>query len=221
MKNKFLSTTCLALCLGALALPAGTAQAQEIGSLHYYDVTQADYNENYHEWRHFLEYQLHREQCQKYVAPPAGYVMKGCHVYRVGTKVVEQVATTTTTTQTETRVAELTEPSAPYYTIYFDFDQSVIRGDERANLANAAQEMQKFNLREVTVSGYTDSSGADAYNQTLSEQRARTVAQALSGYGINAAVIDQQAFGENNQAVTTIDNVREQDNRRVIINYKR
>ncbi|MGH8311072.1 MAG: OmpA family protein, partial [Steroidobacteraceae bacterium] len=40
----------------------------------------------------------------------------------------------------------------------------------------------------VEVAGHTDSTGEDAYNQALSERRARTVAQYLTSKG----VIDQR-----------------------------
>jgi outer membrane protein OmpA-like peptidoglycan-associated protein len=216
-KLVYLSTACIAICMGFVAVSPGVTHAQETGTMYYYPLTEADYRNNYHAWRKFLEYHLHREQCQHYVEPPAGYVMKGCDIYRVGTAPM----VTETTRMTETIVTERTEPSAPFYTIYFDFDESEIRGNERQNLADAAREMQQFNLREVTVSAYTDSAGSDEYNQRLSERRALSVARALASYGIKASVIGQDAYGESYPAVRAADGVRAQENRRVIITYKR
>src|SRR5690606_28186196 len=58
-----------------------------------------------------------------------------------------------------------TMPAVPYYPVYFDYNKSDIRDDQRRNLANIAAELQKYNLTEVTVAGYTDRAGSSSYNQ--------------------------------------------------------
>src|SRR3954462_2634473 len=81
MKQRFLLSV-LAFT-GALCASVSTpAKAQEMGSLPYYALSQSDYRDHYQEWQRFLEYNLHREQCQHYVEPPTGYYMKGCQLYR-------------------------------------------------------------------------------------------------------------------------------------------
>lgn len=220
MKNKLLlSTTCLALCMGAMTLTSGTAQAQqEMGSLVYYDVSPAEIQAHYNEWRVYLEYNLHREQCQHYQAPPAGYVERGCNLYRVGTATA--VATTDTVTQTEPAKALVTQSvTASSYAIHFAHDKSEIPANEESIVGEAAQEIQKDKPASVIVSGYTSTTGGVAYNQALSERRAKTVADALVVDGVNPGIITQEAFGKTHLAVPTGDNVPMPANRRVLIEF--
>src|ERR1700728_3127897 len=140
MKNKFLlSTSCLALCIGVMTFSSGTAQAQqEMGSLVYYDVSPAEIQAHYNDWRVYLEYNLHRKQCQHYQAPPAGYVEKGCNVYRVGTATV--APTTETVTKTDPATAVVTQSaSVSSYAIHFANDKYNIPANERSIVDEAAQ----------------------------------------------------------------------------------
>lgn len=203
--NLVLSIAYLALCMGVLMLPCNAAHAQqEMGSMYYYDIPEPEIRDHYHEWQVFLEYNLQREQCQHYQDPPAGYEVRGCQVYRIG-----DVA------QVEPKAGSPTSS----YTIYFDFDKSTIRSNEKENLDRIAREIQRSNPSEVTVSGYTDRSGTSEYNQRLSERRTQAVVQALAAYGINVKVADQMSYGETNSAVPGADGLRMQENRRVVIYF--
>jgi outer membrane protein OmpA-like peptidoglycan-associated protein len=221
MKKKFLlSTSCLAL-IGAMTLSSGMAHAQqEMGTLSYYSIPESEVRDHSHEWAVFMEYQMHREQCQHYQAAPAGYVMKGCNLYRE-----DSVKAVEATTRTET-VTEIAEPAVvsqaaaiSAYTIHFGFDKSNIPDSEKAALGHAAQEIKKYNPSAVTVSGYASTPGSDDYNQILSEKRAQTVAHALVDEGISNEIINQAAYGEANLAVPTPDNTRMPPNRRVVIQF--
>jgi outer membrane protein OmpA-like peptidoglycan-associated protein len=221
MKMKFsLQTACLALCMGMTLSSASAYAQQEMGTLSYYGIPESEYRDHEHEWQVFLEYNLHREQCQHYQAPPAGYVMHGCHIYHADTVMpaasVESLETTTTTAAPVKTVVQSGSFSS---TIYFDFDKSNIRPGEREKIGQAAQDIQKYNPKAVTVSSHTDSSGAEDYNQRLSERRAQAVAQALGTYGIKAEIIDQDAYGERGLAVPTADGVKMPENRRVVIDF--
>lgn len=221
MKKKFLlSTSCLAL-ISAITLSGGTAHAQqEMGTLSYYSVSEDEIRDHYHEWSVFMEYQMHREPCQHYQAPPAGFVMKDCDLYRE-----DMVKTAMSTTRTET-VTETTEPVnfsqtafASAYIIHFGFGEANVPASEKAALRHVAQEIKKYNPSEVTVSGYASTPGSDSYNRTLSEKRAEVVAQALADEGIGFELIHQKAYGETNLAVPTPDNTRMPSNRRVVIQF--
>lgn len=213
MKKQFLLQAFgVVLALGAVQLAGVPAQAQETGSLHYYSVSPEDYRNHYYEWKNFLEYNEHREQCQNYRLPPPGYVMVGCDVYRAGSK-----TQTTTTIQTRRHLL----PIVSSYTIYFDFNKSNVRESEKDTLDRVAREIDKYNPTQVTVSGFADRSGSADYNQKLSEKRAQSVAKALMSQGIESEVIDKEAYGEFELAVPTADGVKLQENRRVVIDFRR
>ena len=67
----------------------------------------------------------------------------------------------------------------------------------------------------VVLEGHTDSKGSDAYNQTLSDKRAKAVAKALSDLGIPNAKITTEAYGESKPVATNDTDVGRAENRRV------
>ena len=69
----------------------------------------------------------------------------------------------------------------------------------------------------VDVVGYTDTSGSPRYNFNLSAKRADAVTAGLVKGGVAPPRISQASMGENNPAVPTADNIREDKNRRVEI----
>ncbi len=156
-----------------------------------------------------------REPCQQYRKIPRNYV-EGCIEDVTEEEVITYNAVTTTTTQQKTVL-----PIVSTYTILFDYDKSNIRGNEQATLDRIAQEISKYNPKQVTVTGYTDSAGKADYNQTLSRQREQTVSAALLKRGIENRVLDREARGEYQQAVKTADGVKLQENRRVVIDFRR
>lgn len=212
-KNLFLLAACVSIGMSMTALPAKHVYAQEVGTLYYYDLPEAELRENYQAWRRFVDYHVYREACQGYVAPPSGYVVKGCHVYSADRPYVAAVAP-------QAPQAPIKELSLEFRTIYFDFDKSDIRENERQHVADIAAELRRQGIDEVMVMAHTDRAGDADYNQRLSERRGQTVAQALTNYGIRASYIEEQAFGETSNAVQLGDGVRSQENRRVIVKYK-
>ena len=71
----------------------------------------------------------------------------------------------------------------------------------------------------IDVYGFTDTTGSDALNQRLSEQRAQAVADYLVARGVARARIDTRGYGESYDylRVKTADGVDEPMNRRVEI----
>ena len=59
--------------------------------------------------------------------------------------------------------------------------------DSIAILDQAVDTLQRYPQVKVTVAGYTDSVGTDAYNQSLSERRAQIVYDYLTSHGIDAS----------------------------------
>ncbi len=65
--------------------------------------------------------------------------------------------------------------------------------------------------------GHTDSVGSDAFNQTLSEQRASTVAEYLAGRGVQRARLATKGYGESQPKASNTTEEGRAQNRRVEI----
>jgi peptidoglycan-associated lipoprotein len=123
------------------------------------------------------------------------------------------------TTQTEftdtqnTASTPTTTPVAGLETIYFDYDQSVIRDDQRATLGANAGAIKSRNLSRLTVEGHCDERGSDEYNLALGERRANAVKQYLVDSGVSAT-IDTVSYGESRPAVQGSDESAWRMNRR-------
>jgi len=76
--------------------------------------------------------------------------------------------------------------------LLFDFDKYEIRADAQPVIASVAQVLKDYTVPKAIVEGHTDSIGDEAYNQTLSENRANAVVTALRG---QAVTTDLQAIG--------------------------
>ncbi len=81
--------------------------------------------------------------------------------------------------------------------VNFDFDKSNIRSDARPILDEAVSTLKQESTIDVSVEGHTDSVGSDAYNQKLSERRARSVADYLTKGGIAGKRLQTVGFGES------------------------
>ncbi|WP_425410168.1 OmpA family protein [Hyphococcus sp.] len=100
------------------------------------------------------------------------------------------------------------------FTVYFDYDKSNLTSQASDLVREAASRALANDIDNVVVAGNTDTSGSSAYNQALSERRARVVRDALIANGVSADRIRLEAYGENNLAKPTADGVREPLNRR-------
>lgn len=81
--------------------------------------------------------------------------------------------------------------------VTFDTDSTVIKPAFRNTLDTVAISLNKYPDSLIDVYGHTDSTGTDGYNQTLSENRARMVADYLSSRGVNQARIRSTGFGKS------------------------
>ena len=78
----------------------------------------------------------------------------------------------------------------------FDFDKSALRNDAEVTLAAAGPEIAKAGGHKVTVIGHTDAIGADAYNDRLSEARAKTVRDWLASHAFVPADTGIKGMGK-------------------------
>ena len=79
--------------------------------------------------------------------------------------------------------------------VLFDFGSSDLRSEASTTLANLATVLKDSKAPKVQVQGHTDSVSDDASNQTLSEQRAKAVTEALTSNGVTAS-IESVGYGE-------------------------
>jgi outer membrane protein OmpA-like peptidoglycan-associated protein len=84
-----------------------------------------------------------------------------------------------------------------------------------ANVANAVTKSDPSS--KIIVQGYTDSQGALAYNETLSQNRAQTVLAFLTSHGIAADRISARGMGPANPVATNDTAEGRANNRRVEI----
>ncbi|MGH7065699.1 MAG: OmpA family protein [Stellaceae bacterium] len=103
------------------------------------------------------------------------------------------------------------------YLVFFSWDSATVTPDAKQILDVAAANFKSGAPATVQVTGFTDTSGSAAYNQKLSERRARNVASALAQLGVPPNDMVVSGRGQNDLRVPTPDNVREPQNRRVEI----
>ena len=99
----------------------------------------------------------------------------------------------------------------------FDFDKAALRPDNREILSRIAGVLLASHGYRLYVYGHTDDTGAETYNQELSEKRAQAVRDYLVEAGIPAEIIEAQGFGEFSPAVPLKTRQARQRNRRVVI----
>jgi outer membrane protein OmpA-like peptidoglycan-associated protein len=101
--------------------------------------------------------------------------------------------------------------------VTFATGSSAITPSFQATLNQVGTSLVQYPDSLIDVYGHTDTVGATAYNQTLSEERARAVANYLIGHGVQTNRVRWEGFGETQPKVATADNVAEPLNRRVEI----
>lgn len=84
--------------------------------------------------------------------------------------------------------------------IYFDFDRSCINSNERKNLDEIAAVMIANPSLDMYVSAHTDARGSNAYNDALSEKRAKSVNAYLAARGVNTNRLKLGWYGEDELA---------------------
>jgi peptidoglycan-associated lipoprotein len=98
-------------------------------------------------------------------------------------------------------------------TIYFDFDKSDIRADQRDALKANATKIQGMS-GNIMIEGNTDERGTEEYNLALGERRADSVKKYLVNLGVPGARLSTVSFGEARPAVQGHDESAWKYNRR-------
>ena len=105
--------------------------------------------------------------------------------------------------------------------IEFDTNRASLRADSHGRIEAAARFLHAHQneWERLIVSGHTDERGTVPYNQTLSEERARTVRAALVSAGIPGNRITTRGFSENRPLVNGHDESAWARNRRVEFDF--
>ena len=101
--------------------------------------------------------------------------------------------------------------------ILFDVGKATLKPGAEANLRRIAAILKQYPDKQISVEGHTDSDGSDAYNHTLSEDRAASVRMSLVSGGVDANFITSKGFGETQPVATNATAAGKQQNRRVEI----
>jgi OOP family OmpA-OmpF porin len=107
--------------------------------------------------------------------------------------------------------------ASPIMELFFNWDEDVPPADASALLAPFVQARPNCGWTSFTVTGHTDTSGPNAYNDGLSMRRANNVAAILQSLGLSAGEMTISGTGEAGLKIETADGVREPANRRVEI----
>jgi len=101
--------------------------------------------------------------------------------------------------------------------ITFPVDSYTIQPQFQQTLTEVARTLSSYNQTYVDVLGHTDSTGSDAYNQTLSVNRAQAVANYLTSRGVASARLGVRGFGESAPIASNDSEMGRAQNRRVEI----
>ena len=99
--------------------------------------------------------------------------------------------------------------------LMFATNSSSLNQKTKDNLSELAATLKKYEDTNILIEGHTDSTGADEYNQTLSEKRANAVSGYLMTLGVTGQRLSTVGYGEG-QPVAENETVEgRQKNRRV------
>ena len=99
--------------------------------------------------------------------------------------------------------------------VNFDFNKATVRKPDDADLQKAIAFIKKYPSSQISLVGFTDSVGSDAYNLKLSERRAEAVKDYLVKHGIDASRIQTSGRGKADPVADNKTDKGRAENRRV------
>lgn len=103
---------------------------------------------------------------------------------------------------------------------FFAFDDASVKPAFAERLDGIVDEIKAANATQIEIIAHTDDIGAEDYNLDLSERRAASVAEYLSGHGIDPAKMITIGMGESQPIVPNDSPENRQQNRRAEIFLK-
>ncbi len=101
--------------------------------------------------------------------------------------------------------------------ILFDVNSAVLSTEAMNTLTDLNRVLKKYPKNRIVVQGYTDSTGSDAYNLTLSQQRAQAVYNYLLANGLKTLSITYIGYGKANPIASNDTEAGRAQNRRVVL----
>ncbi len=124
---------------------------------------------------------------------------------------LERDSRTITVEACETRLGVISKTDA----IYFKTASAELEQESAPILNSVAEVAEHCPAVQITVSGYTDNVGGPAYNQRLSEQRAKSVVDYLQAKGVAAARIQSAGYGDTRPVASNETETGRAKNRRI------
>ncbi|XVJ64499.1 MAG: OmpA family protein [Sphingopyxis sp.] len=101
--------------------------------------------------------------------------------------------------------------------LLFDTDKSTLSPEQVGRIGTLARNLASVGILTARVEGHTDSTGTSAYNLTLSQARAETVAAPMQANGMRLTADRIVGRGETLPLSSNDTPEGRQDNRRVVI----
>lgn len=101
--------------------------------------------------------------------------------------------------------------------LLFQTESSAIGEAQASRLAQLSTALGQVGISGARVNGHTDSTGAAAFNRTLSQRRSEAVKGALVRGGMKAGAITAQGLGESDPIESNATADGRAQNRRVVI----
>jgi OOP family OmpA-OmpF porin len=99
--------------------------------------------------------------------------------------------------------------------VNFELNSATLTADAREILLRVADALRGEATLRAEIAGHTDSSGSDAYNQRLSQQRAESVLEFLANQGIDRSRLVARGYGETRPVTDNGTEAGRERNRRV------
>jgi outer membrane protein OmpA-like peptidoglycan-associated protein len=113
------------------------------------------------------------------------------------------------------------EPAAPErFILYFETGTTGLCAASVAAVPAVVEVIRRRAAVSVAISGHTDATGSDAFNDRLAQARAERVRALLVERGVAPALLSVSSHGKGNPAIPTRDGVPEPRNRRVEVTVR-
>ncbi|BBM66234.1 membrane protein [Vibrio alfacsensis] len=134
--------------------------------------------------------------------------------YKFGSEpvVVEEVVEEVVEARPAARIVEHVYP-AQVETVQFGLESAEVQDASR--LSTTIELMNTYPQAQVEITGYSDTTGSEAYNQALTEKRAEAVAEQFKAEGIAAERMTVKGMGEANPVASNETREGREENRRV------